>query len=224
MSTAGTVIATIAAGVANDAAGNLNTASTSTDNSVSFDATPPTVTINQAAGQADPTSASPINFTAVFSEAVSAFTGAGVTIGSTAAGTKTATTSGGPSTYTVAVSGRINACTVIATIAATMATDASTHSLHDALPIYNSVSFDATPPTVTINQAAGQADPTSASPINFTAVFSKPVSAFTGAGVTLSGTAGGTKTATVSGGPSTHNVAASGMTSPDPPRARIPAG
>src|SRR5439155_716123 len=44
---------------------------------------------------------------------------------------------------------------------------------------------DTTPPTVTIDQAAGQADPTSSSPISFTAVFSKPVSGFTGAGVTL---------------------------------------
>ena len=51
-----------------DAAGNANTASTSTDNTVTFDATAPTVTINQAAGQADPTNSSPINFTAVFSE------------------------------------------------------------------------------------------------------------------------------------------------------------
>src|SRR5437763_14313640 len=56
---------------------------------------------------------------------------------------------------------------------------------------------DTTPPAVTINQAAGQADPTSSSPINFTAVFSEPVSGFSGAGVTISGTAGGTKTATV---------------------------
>src|SRR6266850_1442811 len=70
----------------------------------------------------------------------------------------------------------------------------------------------ANPPKVTINQAAGQADPTSASPINFTAVFSVPVSGFTGAGVTISGTAGGAKTVTVSGGPSTYNVAVSGMT------------
>src|SRR5436853_1193821 len=70
---------------------------------------------------------------------------------------------------------------------------------------------DTTPPSVTINQAAGQADPTSSSPINFTAVFSEPVSGFSGAGVTLSGTAGGTKTVTVSGGPSTYNVAVSGM-------------
>ena len=66
----GTVIASVAAGVAHDAAGNANTASTSTDNSVTYDATAPTVTINQAAGQADPTNALPINFTVVFSEAV----------------------------------------------------------------------------------------------------------------------------------------------------------
>src|SRR5438445_463150 len=83
---------------------------------------------------------------------------------------------------------------------------------------------DTTPPTVTIDQAAGQADPTSSSPISFTAVFSKPVSGFTGAGVTLSGTAGGTKTATVSGGPSTYNVAVSGMTSSGTVLASIPAG
>ena len=36
---AGTVIASIAAGVAHDAAGNVNTASTSTDNTVTFDNT-----------------------------------------------------------------------------------------------------------------------------------------------------------------------------------------
>ncbi len=82
--TNGTVIATIAAGVANDAAGNANTASTSTDNTVTVDTTAPTVTINQAAGQADPTNTSPINFTAIFSEPVSGFTAADVTITGTA--------------------------------------------------------------------------------------------------------------------------------------------
>src|SRR5437762_2236682 len=83
---------------------------------------------------------------------------------------------------------------------------------------------DTTPPTVTIDQAAGQADPTNSSPINFTAVFSKPVSGFTGAGVTISGTAGGTKTATVSGGPTIYTVAVSGMTSSGTVLASIPAG
>src|SRR5438552_7258461 len=91
-------------------------------------------------------------------------------------------------------------------------------------PVTVRVFNDATQTSVTINQAAGQADPTSSSPINFTAVFSKPVSGFTGAGVTLSGTAGGTKTAAVSGGPSTYNVAVSGMTTAGTVLASIAAG
>src|SRR5437773_1015402 len=91
-------------------------------------------------------------------------------------------------------------------------------------PVAVTVSNDITRPTVTINQAASQADPTSTSPINFTAAFSEPVSGFTGTDVTLSGTAGGTKTATVSGGPSTYNVAVSGMTSSGTVLASIPAG
>ncbi len=55
MTGSGTVMASIAAGKAHDAAGNANTASTSTDNTVTYDVTPPAVTINQATGQADPT-------------------------------------------------------------------------------------------------------------------------------------------------------------------------
>ncbi|HSU64786.1 MAG TPA: N,N-dimethylformamidase beta subunit family domain-containing protein [Burkholderiales bacterium] len=187
----------------------------------------PTVTIDKAAGQADPTGASPINFTAVFSKRVSGFSGAGVTISGTAGGTKTGTVSGGPSTYNVAVSGMSSAGTVIASIPAGVAQDAAGDANTASTSTDNSVSFtppDTTPPSVTINQAAGQADPTNASPINFTAVFSEPVSGFTGAGVSISGTAGGTKTVTVSGGPSTYNMAVSGMSSAGTVIASIAAG
>ena len=69
-----------------DAAGNSNAASTSTDNSVTYDNAAPTVTVNQASGQADPTNASPINFTVVFSESVTGFAAADVTLAGTAAG------------------------------------------------------------------------------------------------------------------------------------------
>jgi hypothetical protein len=63
---------------------------------------------------------------------------------------------------------------------------------------------DTTDPDVTINQAAGQADPTSTSPIEFTAVFSEPVTGFGDGDIDLSGsTAGGTLAATVTGGPNT---------------------
>src|SRR5204863_106872 len=208
------------------AAGNLSTQSSpaSATTPAPPDTTPPAVTINQAAGQADPTSSSPINFTAVFSEPVSGFSGAGVTISGTAGGAKTVTVSGGPSTYTVAVSGMSTDGTVIASIAVGVAQDAAGNLNTASTSTDNSVTFDATRPAVTINQAAGQADPTSGSPINFSAVFSEPVSGFTGAAVTISGSAGGTKTVTVSGGPSTYNVAVSGMSSAGTVIASIPAG
>ena len=50
--------------------------------------------------------------------------------------------------------------------------------------------IDKIAPTVTINQAAGQVDPTSASPINFTVIFSEAVANFATGDVTLTGTAG----------------------------------
>ena len=87
----------------------------------------------------------------------------------------------------------------------------------------NVFTVDTTAPTVTINQAGTQNDPTNASPINFTVVFSESVTGFTGADVSLSGTAGAT-TATVTGSGTTYNVAVSGMTSDGTVIASIPAG
>ena len=70
-------LATIPAGAAIDAASNASLASTSTSNTVAWvstvDTTPPSVTINKASGQADPTSSSPIKYTVTFSEPVSGF-------------------------------------------------------------------------------------------------------------------------------------------------------
>ncbi|MGH7256053.1 MAG: Ig-like domain-containing protein, partial [Nitrospirales bacterium] len=86
------------------------------------------------------------------------------------------------------------------------------------------VSNDTTRPTVSISQATGQLDPTNTSPINFTAAFSENVSGFTNADVAITGTAGGTKTVAVSGGPRTYNVAVSGMTTAGTVIATIPAG
>src|SRR5437667_207241 len=147
-----TVLASIVTWVEQDAARIRTTASTSTDNSVTFDATRPAVTINQAAGQADPTSASPINFTAVFSGPVSGFTGAGVTISGTAGGTKTVTVSGGPSTYNVAVSGMSSAGTVIASIPAGVARDAANNANTASTSTDNSVTFTFVSPVVHENQ------------------------------------------------------------------------
>ena len=220
MTTSGTVIASINAGVAIDAGSNPNLVSTSTDNTVTYDL-PPTVTINQAAGQADPTSASPILFTATFSEAVTGFATGDVTLSGTA-GATTAVVSGSGATYTVTVSGMTTSGTVIASINAGVAIDAGSNPNLASTSTDNTVTYDL-PPTVTINQAAGQADPTSASPILFTATFSEAVTGFATGDVTLSGTAGAT-TAVVSGSGATYTVTVSGMTTSGTVIASISAG
>jgi subtilisin-like proprotein convertase family protein len=85
--------------------------------------------------------------------------------------------------------------------------------------------FDTTPPTVTINQAGGQVDPASAAPVNYTVVFSEPVTGFDNNNdVSIAGTAGGTKTALVTGSGTTYNVAVSGMTTSGTVIVTVPAG
>ena len=222
----GTVIATIEAGAATDAAGNPSAASTSSDNSVDYtpDLTGPTVTIDQAVGQVDPTPDSPINFTVVFSETVADFATGDVALGGTA-GATTATVTGSGTTYNVEVSGMTGPGTVTATIAAGVAQDAAANPNSASTSGDNTVTYDPdiTGPSVTINQAALQDDPTNASPIDFTVVFSETVADFATGDVTLGGTAGAT-TATVTGSGTTYNVAVSGMTGPGTVTATIAAG
>ena len=63
-----------------------------------------------------------------------------------------------------------------------------------------------------VDKALAQADPTNASPINFTVTFNEDVADFDSTDLTLAGSAGAT-TAVVTGGPQVYNVAVSGMTS-----------
>jgi hypothetical protein len=208
MTTSGTVIATVGAAKATDVAGNGNTASTSTDNTVSYDVAAPTVTINQAAGQSDPTNASPINFTVLFSESVAGFATGDVTLAGTA-GATTATVTGSGTTYNVAVTGMTTAGTVSATIAAGAATDAAGNGNFASTSTDNTVSYDATPPTVTVNQKSGQADPTNALPILFTVTFSEPVTGFATGDLTRGGTATG-GTVSISGIGASYEISVSG--------------
>ena len=104
MARTGTVIAAIAAGVAHDAQNHPNMAATSADNTVTFDATPPTaVSINRVGSSL--TSASTVRFTVTFSESV---TGVGATDFALVLSGTTGTISsiaGGGTTYTVTVNG-----------------------------------------------------------------------------------------------------------------------
>ena len=173
----------------------------------------PTVTINQAAAQADPTNASPINFTVTFSEAVTGFATGDVSFtGSTVGGALVGTVSGAGPTYNVAVSGMTGTGTVVASIGAGVAADLAGNANAASTSTDNTVTFDNVAPSVTINQAVGQADPTGTSPILYTVTFSEPVTGFVTGDVTFAGTAGGAKTGTVSGGPTIYTVTTTGMT------------
>jgi hypothetical protein len=184
------------------------------------------VTIDQASGQSDPTSSSPVDFTVVFSEPVTGFVDADVTLGGTAGADTAAVTEVAPNdgtTFQVAVSGMTGDGTVVASVNAGVAVDAAENPNEASTSTDNTVTYDTTAPTVTINQAAGQADPTSTSPVDFTVVFSEPVTGFATGDVSLSGSAGAT-TAVISGSGTTYNVAVSGMTSSGTVVASVNAG
>ncbi len=223
MTAPGTVVATIAGGVVMTASGFPNLPATSVDNTVSFDNVRPKVTINHAAAQADPTCKSPIMFSAVFSEPVTDFATGDVVL-SGSAGATTAVVAGGGATYTITVSGMSKPGTVIATLAAGVGYDAAGNSSLASTSSDNVVAFDNVRPTVTINQSLSQPDPTTWSPISFTVAFSKPVTAFTADDVVISGTAAGTKVATVTGSGTDYSVSVSGMTSSGSVIASIPSG
>ncbi len=225
MTSSGTVIATILAGVAQNTTGELNEASTTIDNTVTWIDVVPTVTIDQSLGQADPTSGSTVQFTVVFSQSVTGFTAAEVGLAGSA-GTLLASLSGSGANYTVSVTGMVtDGGTVIATIPAGAAQDSDGDGNIASASVDNTVTWVDLAPTVTINQSLGQADPTSGSTAQFTVVFNETVTGITAADVNLTAsTAGGTLVAAVSGSGANYTVAVTGMTADGTVVAFIPAG
>ena len=187
--------------------------------SITYDTVSPTVTIEQAVGQGDPTNATSINFTATFSDTVTGFTGSDVNLSaSTTTGTLSAVVTGSGTTYNVAVSGMTADGAVISSIPAGAAQDAAGNPNTASSSVDNSVSYISGPLNVTVNQATGQNDPTNSLPVNFTIVFSRPINtaSFTPTDVTLGGTAPGSMTAVITeiapNNGTTFNIAVSGMT------------
>ena len=211
-----------------DQAGNVDASPASF--TWTIDTAAPNVTINQEAGQSDPTGSSPIHFTAVFSEPVTGFDYSDITIGGAAGATTAAITEIAPNdgtTYDVAASGMTSSGTVTASIPASAAADAAGNGNAASTSTDNTVTFnmDNIAPDVTINQAVGQADPTGASPINFTAVFTEPVTGFSDTDISLSGPAGATIAVVTEVTPNngtTFNVTVSGMTASGTVIASIP--
>ena len=143
-------------GVVNGA--DLNTVLSNYNQSIGLsacDVTAPTVTINQAENQADPTSTSPIHFTVVFSEPVSDFTAGDVTLGGTALGKQVTNLSGGGTTYDVEVGGMTGSGTVVASIAAGTVHDAAGNPNTASTSPDNAVRFTMGLPLFALTAPAG---------------------------------------------------------------------
>ena len=218
MTSAGTVIADIASAKAADAAGNGNAASTSTDNQVDFTPPPPSVSSIDRTGTT-PTNAASVQFTVTFSENVTGVDTGDFSVSQTGiTGASVTGVSGSGDTYTVTVS----TGTGDGTLGLNLTDDDSIKNTMNS-PLGGAgagngnftgqtYTVDKTAPTVTVNQASGQADPANSTPVNFTVVFSESVTGFATGDVTLTGTAGAA-TGTVTGSGTTYNVAVTGMTS-----------
>ena len=183
-----------------DAVGmNLPNGEPTTDETYTLDNIAPTVTINQATGQADPENATPIEFTVVFSEEIdiSTFTVDDITQNGTVSAsliTWRIADSGDHTTFTLYADRIAENGTVSPSIAANQVTDLAGNGNEESASTDNTVTFsDDVRPTVTINQASGQSDPASTLPIEFAVSFSEPIiaSIFTTADITQSGTATG---------------------------------
>ena len=149
--TAGTHLVTA---TATDAAGNLSVASAAL--SVTVDNVRPTVTVNQAAGQADPTNTA-VHFTVTFSEAVSGFTASDVTLGGTATGRSvlSVTDSGDQMTYDVAVTAT-GSGTITASVAASLAQRMPPGNVNTAsTSTDNTVTYEITAPDDGVGDNAG---------------------------------------------------------------------
>jgi Bacterial Ig-like domain len=142
---------------ATDVAGNVGAISAATV--VTIDTTAPTVTINKKTGQADPTTATPINFTAVFTESVFGMTNGSVVLTGTA-GATTIVVTGSGTTYNVAVSGMTKTGTVIASLPVGAAQDTAGNSSAASTATDNNVAYiDSTAPVISISSftaGAGQ--------------------------------------------------------------------
>ncbi|MEA3075997.1 MAG: hypothetical protein QOF60_905 [Actinomycetota bacterium] len=188
-------------------------ASTPVSRTFTVDRTAPTVTIDQATSQADPTPDDTVNFTAVFSEPVTGFAPGSVAVAGTAGGTRTVAITGNGTTYTVAVSGLTDG-TIVVTVPPGGAADAAGNTNGASTSGDNSVTVDKTAPSVTVNQGASQPDPTNGSSVTFTATFSENVTGFDNTDVTITGTAFTAAPAAmvaVAGGPQIYTLTVTGM-------------
>ena len=195
---------------ATDAGGHTSPPSAALD--VTIDTASPTVTIDQASGQTEPTNVSPIAFTVHFSKPVTGFSAAAIDFtGSTVTGSTVQSITGSGADYTVTVTGMSGQGEVVAAVLAGAAVDVAGNSNLASTSTDNSVGFDNVAPNVTIKLDASQADPTDSGPILFDVHFSEPVTGFTAADVDLSASGFTGLSESFSGSGADYTVSVTGM-------------
>ena len=177
----------------------------------------PTVTIEQAASQADPTASYAVSFDVVFSDAVTEFVAADVVLGGTAPATVTSVTSVTPTEWTV-----VATATGSGTVTADIPADAVTGSFSG--PFAASTSTDN---TVTIDDDVAptayieQVDQSSCLGTAVNVTFSEPVTGLTAGDISLDGAFG---TGFVSGSGANYTVDFGYDLNSGPYSVAIPAG
>ena len=204
-----------AAPAINDIAGNALTATYNSGTILTVNKSVPTV--SSIAPASSPTNAASTTFLVTFNEAVSGVAASNLSLntsGVSGASITGVTGSGGTRTVTVSTGSGSGTIRLDLSSTTPAITDVAANALTATYSGGTVLTVDKTAPTVTINQAAGQTDPAYANPIHFTVVFSEAVSGFASNDITIGGTAGGSKTATISGTGPTYDVAISGVTTP----------
>lgn len=175
---AGNVALSILGGWVYDYSGNRNVGSLPV--TVFYDPVPPTVVVTPVS--ASPTQTAPIVFSAKFSKPITGLSAAGVTIGGTAGGTKTATVAAvNPvnnysDTWNISVSGMTTPGTVTAGVKAGVATDGPGNQNVASASPDASIQWESAKPKVTsVVLADKQANPSNVGPINFVVTFDRPV-------------------------------------------------
>ena len=147
-----------------DIAGNASTTAAGADRTVTYDSTPAVVSLEQAPGQVDPSPIAAVQFQLSSNEDL---LGASVTASdfTVTNGTITGIT-GGPTSFTIAVTGTAQGAISIAPSGTFSVSDIAGNGTTTADGTDRTVIFDL-PPVVTLEQAPGQADPTNNATISF---------------------------------------------------------
>ncbi|GIV82964.1 MAG: hypothetical protein KatS3mg051_2318 [Anaerolineae bacterium] len=187
MTGSGTVMVSIPAGGVQDPAGNGNLASTSSDNSVTYDVTAPGVaSISRA--DPNPTGAASVQFIVTFSEAVTGVDAGDFSLATTGsiAGANVTGVSGSGSVYTVNVSTGTGSGTLRLDIPGTATiADPAGNGLSN-LPYTSGQVYEVDKAAPMVSMTSAAPDPTNASPIPVVVTFSEAVTGFTAADIAVS--------------------------------------